>query len=241
MRKYRYIKKYPFHIFGKNPTYFLKPVSLFFSFLGLVFVSGAVFPVISYQLKLSPKFQSEEVLSPLSSNLNSVFSQVLGEQIPTDDLSNIRNWFPQAPFSFSKKEENSPYYLSIPDLKIFEAVVKVGVEDLDKNLVQYPGTGIPGRIGNVVIFGHSVLPQFFNPKNYKTIFSTLPTIKKGTEILLDYDEVRYTYRVEELTEVPPNDVSILGQKYDDAYVTLVTCVPPGTYLRRLVVRGKLAK
>lgn len=245
MLKYRYIKKFPFRLFGKNPSYFLKPFSLFFSFLGLVLVGNAVAPVVLYQLRLSPKFKNEEILSPLSSNLSlnrfSQLNQVLGEKNTSDELADPRNWFPEAPFSPFIKGEISTYRLSIPKLKIFEASVKVGVEDLNKNVVQYPGTGVPGRPGNVVIFGHSVLPHFFNPKNYKTIFSTLPTLTKGVEVLLDYDEVRYTYLVEELTEVFPNDISILAQKNDDAFVTLVTCVPPGTYLKRLIVRARLAR
>ncbi len=246
MVKYRYLKRYRKKIFGKSPTFFLKLFSLLFSLIGLTLVANAVTPVISYQIKFSPGFEKKEWLSPLAAGLNSasfsVFNQILGEEVGEDEFINARNWFPEAPFpSPDPQKEVSPYSLSVPFLKIFEAVVKVGVENLDKNLIQYPGTGIPGKPGNVVIFGHSVLPQFFNPKNYKTIFSTLPTLKKGEQILIDYDQVRYAYLIEEMIEVPANDVSILAQRNDDAYLSLVTCVPPGTYLRRLVVRAKLSK
>jgi len=44
-----------------------------------------------------------------------------------------------------------------------------------------------------------------------------------------------------MVEVEPEDLSILEQRFDDSYLTLVTCVPPGTYLRRLVVRARLVK
>jgi sortase A len=104
---------------------------------------------------------------------------------------------------------------------------------------EYPGTANPGQPGNTVLFGHSVLPQFFNPKNYLTIFSTLPTLKDGDEILVNFDGVNYRYLVEEMVEVSPEDTSVLEQRYDDSYITLITCVPPGTYLRRLIVRGRL--
>ena len=205
---------------------------------------NATAPIISYQLHLSPEFKEPEFLSPVvpGSQIGSlsVFNQVLGEQ-DEDNLIDIKNWFPEAVFPSPKKEEIASFNLSIPVLKINDALVKVGVDSLDKNLAQYPGTGIPGQKGNTVIFGHSVLAQFFNPKNYKTIFSTLPTIKKKDEILLDYDGVRYTYLVEEMTEVQPNDIGILAQRFDDSYITLVTCVPPGTYLRRLVVRARLTQ
>jgi len=243
MKPYRYLKKYPFYLFGRNPAEFIKPFSLIFLFLGLVFLGGAIFPIVSYQLKISPNFQ-DEIISAVVSNsdsfLLSPFNKVLGEET-SNSFSNIYNWFSEIPSFPENFKTNISYYISIPQLKIFEAKVNEGVENLDKNLVQYPGTGIPGRPGNVVIFGHSALPRFFNPKNYKTVFSTLPTIKKGAEILVDYDNVRYTYLVEDLREVTPDDISILEPKYDDAYITLITCVPPGTTLRRLIVRGRLTR
>lgn len=240
MKKYCYLKKYPVYIFGKSTLFFIKPISVLISLIGIILLGSALHPLISYQVGFSPQFQVSQIVSPLGVDIYSL-NQVLGEQQTVDELYSAKNWFPNAVLPTPEEEETLSYFLSIPKLKIFDAVVKIGVENLDKNLVQYPGTGKPGKNGNVVIFGHSVLPQFFNPKNYKTIFSTLPTIGKGEEILLDYDGIRYTYKVDELKEVPPNDVSILEQKYDDAYVTLVTCVPPGTYLRRLIVRGRLVK
>jgi len=100
---------------------------------------------------------------------------------------------------------------------------------------------LPGQYGNTVIFGHSVLPQFFNPKNYKTIFSTLPTLKKGDEILIDFDGVLYRYEVVSLQEVLPENVSVLEQHYNAEYLTLITCVPPGTYLKRLVATARLVR
>jgi len=47
--------------------------------------------------------------------------------------------------------------------------------------------------------------------------------------------------VEKMIEVSPRDLSILAQRYDDSYLTLITCVPPGTYFKRLIVRARLAK
>jgi len=44
-----------------------------------------------------------------------------------------------------------------------------------------------------------------------------------------------------IVETLPEDVSILEQYYDGEYLSLITCVPPGTYLRRLVVRAKLVR
>jgi sortase A len=240
--RYRYLKKY--YPKARDFNLAFKIFSLGFFFLGLVLVGNAVTPILSYQINLSPNIKQEEVISPLSSqDLRESFllsSQVLGDKIDQSWSADIKNWFPNQSFPEYGSETITSYKISIPKLRIVESLVKVGV-DLNKSLVHYPGTPHPGKPGNAVIFGHSVLPAFFNPKNYMTIFSTLPTLKKGEQVLVDYDGIRYVYLVESLKEVSPNDNSILAQKYDDSYLTLVTCVPPGTLLRRLLVTAKLEK
>lgn len=211
--------------------------------MGLFFLGNVAYPIVSYQLFMAPKF-SDVFLSPTTEAQNrqgfSSSPVVLGQEIDLVDFTQAKNWFPQAETNFIESEGKT-YLLSIPKLKIEDAVVNVNGEDLKKSLVQYPGTALPGKFGNTVIFGHSVLPQFFNPKNYLTIFSTLPTLQPKDEIIVDYDNVKYKYTVEKMIAVFPSDVSILAQRYDDSYLTLITCVPPGTFLKRLIVRARLTK
>ena len=156
------------------------------------------------------------------------------------DYTNANVWFPLQP---QKKvsAKVTAYTLSIPKLGIKDAYVVIGGDDLNHSLVHYGGTALPGENGNGVIFGHSVLPQFFNQKNYKTIFSTIPTLEIGDSIYINYDSVTYQYKVERLTVHEPDDLSVLEQQYDDSYITLVTCVPPGTFWQRLNVRARLFK
>ncbi|HKZ35051.1 MAG TPA: sortase [Patescibacteria group bacterium] len=136
-------------------------------------------------------------------------------------------------------EEGKTYKITIEKLGILDAEVRVGAEDLDTSLIQFPGTALPGKIGNSVIFGHSVLPYFYNPKSYKTIFSTLHLLTKGDLIRVEYDGVQYMYRVEGRKLVSPKDYSILSQPSEERELSLVTCVPPGIDLGRLVISAKL--
>jgi sortase A len=126
-------------------------------------------------------------------------------------------------------------------LGIENAIVAVGGEDLSETLIQYPGTALPGNVGNAVIFGHSVLPQYFNSEDYLSIFSTLPEIDKNDLVYVYHEGVAYTYAVEDMFEVEPTDIQILDQHYSNSYLTLVTCTPPGHPLKpkRLIVRAKL--
>jgi len=226
---YYYTKKVPR---VQARTVASKPLSIFFFFTGLVLLGSAIGPIFFYQFFVSPKFSG--MVKPIQEDT------VLGkEQEVRPDLIKASNWFPQAPQLPPLPSKITHYTLSIPKLKIEDAVVEINGEDLYRALVQYAGVAFPGQFGNTVIFGHSVLPQFFNSKNYKTIFSTLPTLKMEDEVMVNFDGVRYTYVVEEMIEVKPEDISILEQKYDDSYLTLVTCVPPGTLARRLAVKARL--
>ena len=199
---------------------------------GAVILTSVIFPIFLYGSVSRLKFP--KLISPIVETKGSSLTEI--------DLTRASNWFPDG----AKKEEflrpNVSFYtISIPKLKIENAVVAIGGEDLSKSLIQYPGTALPGKRGNSAIFGHSILPQFYNPKNYLAIFSTLPMLDIGDVIKIDYDGISYQYRVESMFEVMPTDIQVLDQDSSDSFLTLVTCVPPGHPLKpqRLVVRARV--
>jgi sortase A len=73
------------------------------------------------------------------------------------------------------------------------------------------------------------------------IFSTLPTLKEGDDIFVNYDGIAYKFKVEELFEIYPTDIQILEQNPSDSFITLVTCTPPGDPRnpKRLIVRARV--
>jgi sortase A len=192
---------------------------------GLALVVSAVGPIVAYQIKKAGF--APRIVSPMTAAAT------------TEEYLQPANWFVGAPVLPPAPSAITSYGLSIPKLKIKEAVVEIGGEDLGKAMVHYLGTALPGQLGNAVIFCHSVLPQFFNPRNYKTICSTLPMLKKGDRVIVNFDGIEYQYRVYEMLEVGPDDVTVLEQHHDNSYLSMITCVPPGTYLRRLIVRAEL--
>lgn len=198
--------------------------------LGIVFIVNTLLPIGLYEIQ-SQRFKSR-LVSPV---------EVLGESNSVVDYSRPESWFPTAPLTQTTPSRITHYTISIPKLKINEATVQIGGKDLMRSLIHYSGTALPGQYGNAVIYGHSVLPTFYNPKNYRTIFSTLPTLEKGDEIYVNFDGIDYLYRIFDMFEVTPDDVSVLEQRYDGEYLSLITCVPPGTYIRRLIVKARLVK
>jgi len=206
----------------------------------------AFYPIISFEI-YSRVFLSNKIKSPIINNkTNKSINDglVLGKfNIFSNNLSDFNNvsfWFP----SVSRTKINSSlpvkeYLLNIPKLNIKEARVIVGSDDLSKSLIHYLPKNMPGEPGNVAIFGHSTLPQIYRPNDYKSIFTFLPSLTKGDKIFIKVNDLIYQYEVFEMFVVEPTEISVLEQQFDASYLTLITCVPPGTYWKRLVVKAKL--
>jgi sortase A len=108
---------------------------------------------------------------------------------------------------------------------------------LEKGVVHYASTALPGQKGNTVVVGHSS-NNIFNSGQYKFAFVLLSRMEQGDTFMMEKDGVRYTYRVYEKKIVSPNDLSVLGATDRPATVTLITCDPPGTSINRLIVVGE---
>jgi LPXTG-site transpeptidase (sortase) family protein len=243
---------------------------LIFITFGLYLVASAVIPIVSYYFQgqlgdmaqLTSPIPSEDVMdvTPLVITQANAQGETAEEKLANHtpriidvelDYTDLSNWFDaatvsQLQFNTPSSDASTYYVLDVPKLNIQNAKVEIGGTDLNKSLIAYPGTAKPGEFGAPVIFGHSVLRQFYNPseknsRRYNSIFSTIMTLQKGDELFITYDGVKYTYIVQEKTEVKPTDVYILSQKYDGQRLKLVTCTPEGTYLRRGVVTAQLVK
>lgn len=239
------------YVYLKERQTLQKKVASYASYIALtagsVLLFWAFYPVVSFEV-YSRLFIKREVLTPLpQAGVSSSFtlaSSVLGsENLFSNNLRDFTQaslWFPAKPKVASSKKINlDEYYLSIPKLNIDKARVLVDGEDLSKSLIHFLPTSLPGENGNVVVFGHSTLPQLYNTKDYKTIFTYLPSLEKGDTIIVKMGDANYEYEVYEMFVVKPDQVSVLEQQFDSPYLTLITCVPPGTYWNRLVVKAKL--
>lgn len=159
------------------------------------------------------------------------------------DYDKIENWFGHKAVTVANSSEES-YLLNIPKLEIANALVQVGGGDINHHLLHFNPEVKIGGLGAAVIFGHSTLRQFYNPKEsnknrYKSIFSTIMTLQNGDEIRLNLGEIAYVYTVVGKKEVQPDDDEILSQDLSKRQIKLITCVPEGTFLRRGIVTAEL--
>ncbi|MBN1169361.1 class E sortase [Candidatus Woesebacteria bacterium] len=202
---------------------------------GIIILLSVVYPIALYEAKSKREYPN--LVSPLSKT-----SRIMENSynlFEESDYTKASNWFPTKD-EFSEAGIVS-YRITIPRLGIEDALVSIGGEDLADSLIQYPGTSVPGEKGNSVIFGHSILPIFYEPDNYLAIFSTLDKLVDGDDIYVYYDEIIYRYQVVDKFEVRPIQVEVLRQDEDSSYLSLITCTPPGhpSKPKRLVVRAKI--
>lgn len=215
----------------------LRFVGLALIIAGLLFGLYTISPLFFWELYLKPAFASNTFASPIP------HSTVLA----TDTLRSLwatslkgGYWLPT--YNGSKIDSNiTSYSLTIPKLKITNATVSTIDTDVNNHLVHFPGTAIAPDKGSAVVFGHSTLPHLYDPKNYKTIFANLHTLSVNDKLLLTINNTIYTYYVTSITVVDAEDTSYLAQQTDDSYFILVTCTPPGTIWKRLVIKSSLEK
>ncbi|HET8689951.1 MAG TPA: sortase [Candidatus Saccharimonadales bacterium] len=138
--------------------------------------------------------------------------------------------------------------VAIPKIGV-EAPVVYGITSLNENYIQnklkdgvvhYPIPGassVPGQNGNTVIIGHSS-NDVFNSGGYKFIFVQLDRLQKGDIFYLNYKGIRYTYSVTKSEVITPTQINKLVLPENKPMATLITCTPPGTAWKRLVVYGE---
>lgn len=112
------------------------------------------------------------------------------------------------------------------------------LDALKQGVVRYPGTARPGEEGNTFITGHSSY-YFWDDGKYNEVFVLLPQLEVGDYIITYYNQQKFTYQITEKREVAPSEVNVLEQPEGKQQITLMTCTPVGTNLRRLIIVGEL--
>lgn len=109
------------------------------------------------------------------------------------------------------------------DSSLFEGIT---MPTLDKGPGHWPGTALPGELGNVVVGGHRT--------SKGRPFRHLEKLVPGDEVIFTTDAGRFVYRVVRTEVVTPDAIWIVNQT--EAYTaTLFACHPVGSTKERIVV------
>lgn len=143
--------------------------------------------------------------------------------------------------------QEDPFSMEIPALGIDVPIVWTQTSnnesiltDLKEGISHAYRTSFPGSgEGNGVYFGHSS-GYWWGPArgDYDTVFATIENLEEGDEIIVQNPTRRYKYKVTKKGVTTPDDPAIFEQT-DNESITLVTCYPLGTALKRLYVRAEL--
>jgi sortase A len=130
------------------------------------------------------------------------------------------------------------YLPSLGKKEVHVVVEGVSHEDLKKGPGHYPGTDLPGALGNMVISGHRT--------TYGAPFNRLDELKVGAAIVLETRTSFFTYRVTAMTIVRPDAIGETDHvpyqpdaKPTQRLLTLTTCNPKYSARTRLIVRALL--
>ncbi|KKT12051.1 MAG: hypothetical protein UV89_C0005G0007 [candidate division WWE3 bacterium GW2011_GWB2_43_22] len=199
----------------------------------LVLGTQVVLPLVFFKTQ-------DEVSKPMRSS-------ILGLATGFDDFEFME--LDEKSTAVAKESAEVPKFftISIPKLGIKDAIVETNSPSLrpDTALGHYNGSALPGNVGNAFIYGHSVLPWFYNPRNYRTIFSTLGDLETGDEIQIKYMGKDLNYVVESKEILPPEKVDPLANfkptYLNESTLILMTCWPPGTKTNRILVKAVLTE
>ncbi|MBI2453884.1 class E sortase, partial [Candidatus Peregrinibacteria bacterium] len=110
---------------------------------------------------------------------------------------------------------------------------------LRNGVIHYPGTALPGENGNIVITGHSSY-YAWDPGRFKDVFALLHDVRLKDRIVVYFNQKKFVYEVTNRKIVLPKDVDVLATSPQEQ-LTLITCTPIGTNLKRLVLTAKLVE
>jgi len=131
--------------------------------------------------------------------------------------------------------------LRIPRLgKGWIKVVVEGVSppDLRRGPGHYPGSALPGQIGNFAVAGHRA--------THGNGFLRMNEMREGDAVVVETRDMWFTYRVTSSKVVDPTDVAVIaavpdrpGVRPTERVITLTTCDPLYAATHRLIVHGLL--
>jgi sortase A len=121
--------------------------------------------------------------------------------------------------------------IAIPRIGLLHPIFQgVWLTVVDHGPGHWPGSAMPGRVGNSVFAGHRV--------THTHPFLNLDQLAVGDKVIFDMSYGVFTYAVTSITIVLPDDIGITDPTPTPT-ITLFACNPKHSAAQRIVVKGKL--
>lgn len=218
------MKLIPNQFFEKKVKRLWKPFFVIFLIFFLIFNWANISWLFNYQV--------------ISQFLSGFFEKEINEV----DFNKNNDYLDLKKFEYTEKENG----IEIPGLGIEAPLIfpddsSNGVvhDALNRGVVHFPGSALPGRSGITEILGHSA-PEGWPKIKYDWVFTRIVELEKGNQIFVYFNNRKYVYEVEETVFIEK------GEELPDYPLTnsenmlvLVSCWPPGKDLRRIAVVSEL--
>ena len=124
--------------------------------------------------------------------------------------------------------------LALPSIGVEQSLHEgVTLTAIDRGPSHWPGTAMPGEIGNVVVAGHRV--------THSRPFHDLDRLRPGDPLVFTLtDGSRWTYELTGTEIVAPDAMHIVDQTPDPT-ATLFACHPKGSAAQRIVAHFRLVE
>lgn len=133
--------------------------------------------------------------------------------------------------------------LIVPNLGLEVPIVIVknqSPKDFDKALkhgvLHYPFSALPNENGRVVLLGHSA-PQGWPKINFDHVFSHLNDLEKNDKFSVVFGDDKYFYKIENKYFLKEGER--LPSQEEESSLVLISCWPPGSNQKRIVVEAVL--
>ena len=173
-------------------------------------------------------------ISEFSGKITGFFAQI-GEKM--DLIARLEAWE-------TIERQNKENSLEIPKIGVLAPVIVANSEEkdletqLNRGVVIFPDSALPGQSGQTVILGHSA-PVNWPKIKYDWVFSRLNELNKGDEIKIHFENKEYIYFVENKIFLEKGEETPDYSTASENTLLLISCWPPGKNSKRIVVEAKL--
>jgi sortase A len=202
----------------------IKPFIVIFVILLLIFNWSEISWIFNYRF-ISTLFTSgDEIVADKENN----------NQSDNNDDSEIKLE------NYSPKEDSleiAKIAIQAPLISVVDTEIATIEEGLDRGVVHYPDSVLPGEPGDTIVLGHSA-PENWPDINYDDVFSELNSLEKDDIIFLYFNHQKYVYSVvsKEILE-KGEEIQPISLTNNENMLILVSCWPPGKNYQRIAVRS----
>jgi len=210
-----------------RPRFGLSPLPLIAIVLGVVLTAGSAMAMMRAGGDVGPAAPPAKVFKAFVEDPAPTTSTTLAVQpVPAPAPRTVPTPPPaeRAPEPLVKVGE-----IRIPKIGLVHPIYEgVSLTVVDHGPGHWPGSAMPGQLGNTVFAGHRV--------THSHPFRNLDQVVPGDEIIFATADGEFRYQATGTQIVGAKDTWIVTPT-EDATMTIFACHPPGSAKQRIVVRG----